>query len=151
MSGAVFMMGLHLLAAAVWFGSMAAMRFAVRPALQGPVSGLEADRVSTRLETRFRRLRWLSLIFLLGTGIVNLIHEGGSARLESTWGGILMIKLLLVGIAVMATGLYDFVLQSPGKSDSAVENAPARAWLETTILVLGLLILSLAAYLGQVG
>jgi hypothetical protein len=86
------------------------------------------------------------------TGIVLLLHEGGSARLESTWGAWLMLKLFFVLLVIGLTAILD-VGMAPVPSNPAAPQAapPARsaAILADTILALGLVIVFIAAYLVQ--
>lgn len=99
--------------------------------------------LAQRIDARFRSLRWLAIVVLIATGVLNLMHEGGSARLESSWGGVLLIKLLLVAIAVGLAGLRDFFV-APGAA-----GAGARGLLDRALAGLLLLVLFVAVYLGR--
>lgn len=130
-------MWVHLAAAVIWIGGMLFQALVLRPATAA------APELAQRADARFRPWRWLAIVVLIATGGFNLIHEGGSARLESAWGGVLLIKLLLVAIAAGLAGVRDFVV-APG-----ARGAAARAGLDAVVLGLTLLILLVATYLGR--
>ncbi|HXC61708.1 MAG TPA: CopD family protein [Nitrospiria bacterium] len=119
----------------------------LRPALKRPALDSQAQAVLSRVEERFRTVRWASLLTLLGTGLFNLIREGGSARLESNWGGVLMIKLFFVFIVMGATIINDFLV-TPTKT-SPPSASRSKDWLSGVILFLGLLIIFIGVYLGR--
>jgi uncharacterized membrane protein len=151
-----FLIWIHLVAAITWIGGMLFHRLVLKPALarvSTPAKGPELlPGILARIESRYKTLRWLSLATLLVTGIVLLLHEGGSARLESTWGAWLMLKLFFVLIVIGLTAILD-VGMAPVPSNPAAPQAapPARsaAILADTILALGLVIVFIAAYLVQ--
>lgn len=141
---------IHLTAAITWIGGMVFHRFVLRPAI-GRVSGPANSRellsgIFLRIETRYKTLRWLSLAALLVTGIVNLLNEGGSARMETSWGAWLMLKLLFVLIVLGLTAIQDV-----GMAPAGALSEPTRAsvWIADTLLALGLVIVLIAAYLVQ--
>ncbi len=141
---------IHLVAAIAWVGGLLFHRLVVRPAigrviLQG--KGLEIlTGILSRIEARFKTLRWLSLATLVVTGIVNLLNEGGSARMESTWGAVMMLKLFFVLIVIGLTAIHDV-----GMAPAGAASGPSRAsnWISDTLLALGLVIVLIAAYLVQ--
>ena len=153
---------IHLVAAITWIGGMLFHRLVLNPALARvslpagqagtPGKGPELlPGILTRIESRYKTLRWLSLATLLGTGIVLLIHEGGSARLESTWGAWLMLKLFFVLMVIGLTAILDVGMAPVRNSGGASIEPPGRsaAFLADTILALGLVIVFIAAYLVQ--
>jgi hypothetical protein len=85
------------------------------------------------------------------TGIVLLLHEGGSARLESTWGAWLMLKLFFVLLVIGLTAILDVGMAPVRHPGGTSIEPPARsaAFLADTILALGLVIVFIAAYLVQ--
>jgi len=136
---------IHLVSAMTWIGGMLFIRLVLRPALKRSALDSHAQVILSLVEERFRTIRWISLLILLGTGFFNLIHEGGSARLESSWGGVLMIKLFFVVIAIGLSGINDFFL-APSKI-STPSMGRTRDWLSGITLLLGLLIVFIAVYL----
>jgi copper resistance protein D len=146
---------IHLTAAITWIGGMVFHRFVLRPAIghiSAPAKSQELlSGVLVRVETRYKTLRWLSLATLLVTGIVNLLNEGGSARMETSWGAWLMLKLLFVLIVLGLTAIQDVGMAPAGHTQAGASSEPSRAsvWIADTILALGLVIVLIAAYLVQ--
>ena len=140
-------MWFHLVAVTAWIGGMLFYSLVLRPAVGQALSTPEGLEIRHRIQTRFRAVRWLSLLVLIITGLWNLLHEGASARLDSTWGGILLVKLLLVAIAVGLTAVQDFIL-SPNIRP-APQESPSRMtdWVSNGILLLGLSIVLISVYM----
>ena len=105
-----------------------------------------------KIERRFRNLRWISLLVLLGTGIANLIREGDSPRMVSGYGGLLLLKLLLVGVFSALMGIHDFGRGGPAAGPQS-ESRPSRdaLWRRLGVLtfLLGIVIVLLTVYLAQ--
>ena len=106
---------LHVLAAIVWIGGMTFLSLILVPALRTPA--LSATRAAVLHETgvRFRRVGWISLAVLVGTGVLLLALRGvGSADLASgafwgsAFGSVLAVKLLLVATVVLLSAVHDF-------------------------------------------
>ena len=146
----MLIMWFHLVAAIIWIGGMLFLWLVLRPVLLTLSSGTQDPGILQRVEERFKTVRWVSLLTLLATGIYNLIHEGGSARLESGWGGILMIKLLLVAIVMGLSGVNDFLLTAGTGQATSSQSIRQKDLLNGLILALGLLIVFIAVYLGGV-
>ncbi len=144
----MIMLWIHLVAAMTWVGGMVVQWIVLGPAFKPAPGESPHGALRSRIEERFRKLRWASLITLLITGVFNLLNEGASARMESAWGGVLMIKLLLVAVAIGLTGVYDFMPDRRGGSGTAKRSWRGRDGLSAVILILGVLIAGLAVYLG---
>ena len=150
------LIGIHLIAALMWVGGMLFHRLVLRSSLAGispPAKGQDLlTGILVRMDSRYKTLRWLSLATLLATGMVLLIHEGGSARMESAWGAVLMLKLFFVLIVIGLTAIHDVgmapVRQAPGGASSEPAGR-ASDFISDTILALGLVIVLIAAYLVQ--
>jgi uncharacterized membrane protein len=153
-------MWVHLIAVVTWIGGLLFVPLVLKPALRGLTPESQQAQVLRRVGLRFRTIAWVSLITLILTGAFNMLYEGGSARLESTWGAVLMLKLLLVAIAVGLTLVHDFILDpyasSPDKPPQSaatgrvVPSGQAAAMrLEQLILALNLAILLIASYLAR--
>ncbi|WP_175978365.1 CopD family protein [Burkholderia sp. BCC1047] len=107
LSAAVGVQTLHLLATAVWGGLVLAGGLAVLPALGTSVARGALIRIGQHLS----RTSIVAVVFVLGTGVLNAIRGlGGSlAPLDgSTWGRVLLLKLLLVALALVLGGLNRF-------------------------------------------
>jgi len=148
-------MWIHLLAVITWIGGQIFLVLVAQPVLQQEGSStVAAPDLLRRLGRRFRTLTWVSVITLVMTGAFNILNEGGSARIESAWGGILMLKLLLVALVVGLTLVHDFILdpyaapRAAGGKDSASGSSTAHR-LQIAILSLSLSILLIAAYLAR--
>jgi uncharacterized membrane protein len=149
-------MWIHLLAVVTWIGGQIFLVLIARPVLeQGASPTTAAPDSLRRIGRRFRTVTWVSVITLVMTGAFNILNEGGSARIESAWGGILMLKLLLVALVVGLTLVHDFILdpyaaapRAAGGTDSASGSSTAHR-LQIAILSLSLSILLIAAYLAR--
>ncbi len=150
-------MWIHLTAAIAFIGGTIFYFVAYRPA--SLVMGRLPDSAAftALVERRFRTIRWLSVIALLITGFFNLLYEGGSPRLESAYGGVLMIKLLLVLILVALTAIHDFVVGPQGRNRTqpavrgtlASSAKPPSPWLGLSILLLSLAIIFISVKLAS--
>ena len=145
---------IHLVAAITWVGGMLFHRLVLRSSLAGISPSAKGQDLLTgiliRIDSRYKTLRWLSLATLLVTGIVLLINEGGSARMESAWGAVLMLKLFFVLIVIGLTAIHDVGMAPARAIPAGASSQPAsRAsdWIGDTILALGLAIVLIAAYL----
>jgi putative copper resistance protein D len=106
-SAAVGVHALHLLATAVWGGLVLAGGLAVLPTLGASV----ARGALIRIVHRMSRLSILAVVLVVATGALNAARGlGGSlAPLEaSTWGHVLLLKLLLVAFALVLGALNRF-------------------------------------------
>ena len=142
-------MWIHLVAAITWIGGMLFLWLVLRPAIRQLPPQSQGLEMLKRIEERFRTIRWASLLTLLATGILNLMHEGGSARLESSWGAVLMVKLLFVAIVMGLSGINDFLLTPGTGPASSAQSDRTKDWLGGLILFLGLFIVFIAVYLVQ--
>lgn len=143
------MMWLHLTAISAWIGGMLFVTFAVRPAFGRKGATAHDEALRRRIEDGFKSIRWLSIIAIIITGFYNLLYEGANARLESSWGAVLLVKILLAGIAIALTGINDFILSqnaSPGWTGGAGRTATL---VNYAVLTLAVLILLVGVYLAR--
>ncbi|HET6370682.1 MAG TPA: DUF4149 domain-containing protein [Nitrospiria bacterium] len=141
-------MWVHLLAAIAWIGGMLFQWLVLNPVLEKVGPEPEAEQVRIRVGERFRTVRWIALITLLGTGVFNLIHEGNSARLDSVWGVYLSVKLLLVAAAMGLSAVNDFML-IPASTGSISSRSSLKEGMEGIILLLALAIVWVAVYMSS--
>ena len=116
---------IHWLAAISFIGGMFFYFLVSHPALLA-LNATDTSRLSKRVDQRFKTFRWLALMVLLGTGVMNLLSEGDSLLMaSSSYGGKLAIKLLLVMVVFVLMGVYDFVLppKAPAKTGSGDKQA----------------------------
>lgn len=142
------MMWIHLLAVFAWIGGMMFSLLVVKPAFSGKQSAAVNHQLLIRIETRFRTVRWVSIITILLTGFFNLLYEGGSERIESEWGAILMVKLLIVAIAMGMTGIHDFILNASPLDGKKTISSGRYAWITHIVLLLNVVVVFVAVYLG---
>jgi putative copper resistance protein D len=149
-------MGIHLVGAIAFIGGTIFYLIVYRPALALLPRHPEEAPFTAKLEQRFLAVRWLSIVALLLTGFYNLLYEGASARLASTYGGILMLKLFLVLVLIALTGIHDFILRGPGGTpgrgapqSSGAQSGGGKRWLGAGILALALVIVLIAVTLSR--
>jgi putative copper resistance protein D len=145
-------MWVHLVALVVFIGNHVFLGLVVRPlAAASPES---AD-LLRRIGRRGKTLSWGGLVLVLLTGFFNVLNEGGSARIESAWGGVLMLKLLLVLALIGLSVVHDFILDpyGPGAERGPATRVAARARtaarVQWAIIILSLAVLLVAAYLAR--
>ncbi len=147
-------MWIHLLAVVTWLGGQIFLVLIARPVLQEGSRAMDPPESLRRIGRRFRTVTWVSVITLVITGAFNILNEGGSARIESAWGGVLMLKLFLVALLVGLTLIHDFILdpyatpRAAGGTRPASGSGTARR-VQFAILILSLSILLVAAYLAR--
>ncbi|MBI3620803.1 MAG: CopD family protein [Nitrospirae bacterium] len=151
-------MTIHLVGAIAFIGGTMFYFAVYRPAAALLPPRPDQAAFTTKIEQRFRTVRWLSIVALLLTGFFNLLYEGGSARIASTYGGVLMLKLFLVLVLIALTGIHDFILATPGgipgrgsakpidRGTGAEDN---KRWLGAGILALALTIVFIAVILAR--
>jgi uncharacterized membrane protein len=146
-------MWVHLAALAAFLGGHLMLTVVIRP-LARSASPEQSDLVR-RIGRRFKSLAWASLVLLIVTGFFNLLNEGGSARIESTWGGVLMLKLLLVLVLIGLSVVHDFILDpyGPGALKGPAARTAARdisaRRIQGLIVAVTIGILLVAAYLAR--
>ncbi|MFZ5861529.1 MAG: CopD family protein [Nitrospirota bacterium] len=142
----------HLVALVVFIGSHVFLGLVVRPLAAGTPEHADLLR---RIGRRAKTFAWSGLVLLLITGFFNLLNEGGSARIESAWGGVLMLKLLLVFALIGLSVVHDFILDpyGPGAERGPAARVAARARtaarVQSGIIVLSVVVLLVAAYLAK--
>jgi putative copper resistance protein D len=154
-------MGIHLLGAIAFIGGTVFYLIVYRPAAALLPQRPEEAAFAAKIEQRFLAVRWLSIVALLLTGFFNLLYEGASARLASTYGGVLMLKLFLVLVLIALTGIHDFILRgaggapargaprSSGAQSGGRQSATGKHWLGMSILALSLTIVLIAVTLSR--
>ena len=144
----VLMCWLHVTSAVAAVGGLLAMRFAVVPALTGRADGAE---LYTTIQHGFKKLMHSALGLALLTGFYNYgVVAAGSLRkirethtdlgLLGSYNAVMGIKMLLSFV------LFGMAIALLKPSDALPE---ARKSAITVNLVVGLLILALAAYLRR--
>jgi len=148
---------IHLLAAITFIGGWMFVQFVLRPSLtEGKVKSpsMDALEMVKKVGQRFKMVGWVSLMALVFTGASQLLDESGSARIETSWGLIMKLKLFVFAIVGGLIFVHDLILDPYGVSATGrkEEAQPLMfsgkvVWVQRTILVLSLIVLFIAAYL----
>ena len=153
---------LHILAAAIWIGSMVFVAAVLVPVLRHRDFTQVRARLLQRSGRGFRWLGWSVLATLLVTGLVNLAYRGYSwsalwsmAPWSNTWGRIMGWKLGFVSVLLLVNVFHDALvgpraaglLEARPASAEALRARKLAAWLGRLELLLSLIILALAVML----
>ena len=151
-----FITWIHLIAAVSLIGGLIFSQLVLTPAVRNAASDPAAQEVIRRSGQRFRTLAWASLITLILTGAYQLLNESGSARIETAWGVVLMLKLFLFAIAFGLILIHDFIMDPYAPVSKSSLNVPASVpassradTVQKAILVLTLAVLLVASYLSK--
>jgi uncharacterized membrane protein len=142
---------IHLLAAITFIGGWMFYQFAVKPSLlegKAKAPSKEALEMAKKIGQRFKTVGWVSLMVL--------VFESGSARIETSWGLIMMLKLFVFAIVGGLIFVHDLILDpygEIGKSQRA-ETQPLLfagkvVWVQRSIVTLSLVVLGIAVYLSS--
>ncbi len=148
---------IHLVAAMTFIGGWLFFQLAVRPSLledKKTSPSIEALSLAQKMGQRFKTVGWVSLMALIFTGASQLLDESGSARIETSWGLIMMLKLFVFAIVGGLIFVHDLILDpygAIGKSQGS-EAAPLLfagkvVWVQRAIVSLSLVVLGIAVYL----
>jgi uncharacterized membrane protein len=144
----VFMRWLHVTSAVATVGGLLAMRFAVVPALSGRADGAELYGV---IQRGFKKLLHSALGTALLTGFYNygVVSAGALRKIRETHPdlGLLSSYNAVMGIKMLLSfALFGMAIALLKPSDALPE---ARKPALTTNVIVGLLIVALAAYLRR--
>ena len=147
---------IHLAAAITLIGGLLFSQFVLTPVARKTPSNSQSREVVRLAGRRFRTIAWVSLIILILTGAYQMLNESGAARIETTWGVVLMLKLFLFVIAFGLLLIHDFIIDpyAPSSQDASPPASsptiPARAdTLQKAVIVMTLTVLLVAAYLAE--
>ena len=154
--------GLHLMTAATWIGSLTFFGAVLVPALRAPDLEPIRARVLTVVGLRYRLVGWLSLAVLVVTGVSNLWLRGVSWRAlldfafwSSPWARVLAWKLALVTLLIVVNLLHDValgpraarLLELDPRSEEATRARRFASWLGRFELALSVAVLGFAVLL----
>lgn len=157
---------LHILAATVWIGGMAALALLLVPLLRQERFEEVATPLLYESALRFRWIGWGALGVLIGTGLINVRAQGvpWSAWLEpgfwtTAWGQALGWKLVLVVVTLGVSAVHDFhlgprairLMQEAPESSEAERMRWWSSWLGRLTFLLSLAILWFAVLLPRGG
>lgn len=135
---ALMVLWLHLLAAMVWIGGMLFLALVLMPSLRG----LEDPKLRSQLVhvvgRRFRTVGWIAIGVLIVTGILNVMRLGVSpiALLDTRFGAILGLKLTLVSVMLILSGVHDFILGPKLTSSNPTPGSTESEGLRRTVVML---------------
>ena len=148
---------LHLAAAVTLIGGLLFSQLVLTPVARKAPSDMKAGAVLRLSGRRFRTIAWVSLIILILTGAYQMLNESGAARIETTWGVVLMLTLLLFAIAFGLLLIHDFIIDpyAPSSQDASPSasspTVSARAdTLQKAVIAITLAVLLVASYLSQI-
>lgn len=157
---------LHILAAAVWIGGMAALGLLFVPLLRRERFEGVARPLLHAAALRFRWIGWGALSVLLVTGLVNARAQGvpWSAWVDpdfwtTAWGLALGCKLAVVLLTLIVSAVHDFhfgpkairLMRDAPESPEAERMRWWSSWLGRLLLLLSLVILWFAVLLPRGG
>jgi putative copper resistance protein D len=150
---------IHLLAAITFIGGWMFIQLVVRPSVtegKAKPPSTEAIEMGKKIGQRFKTVGWVSLMVLIFTGASQLLDESGSARIETSWGLIMMLKLFVFAIVGGLIFVHDLILDPygvpvKGKKEEAqpLMFSGKVVWVQRTILGLSLAVLFIAVYLSS--
>ena len=148
---------IHLLAAMTFIGGWMFVQLVVRPSLtegKAKSPSMESLEIVRKVGQRFKMVGWVSLMALIFTGASQLLDESGSARIETSWGLIMMLKLFVFAIVGGLIFVHDLIIDPYGASVNGKKQETQLlmfsgkvVWMQRTILGLSLAVLFIAAYL----
>jgi len=147
---------IHLIAAVTLMGGLVFSQFVLNPAAQQDQSDKKSQEVVRLAGRRFRTIAWVCLITLILTGSYQMLNEGGSARIETTWGVVLMLKIFLFVIAFGLILIHDFIIDpyAPSSKKNTNPSFPAPSTrannLQKAIILMTLAVLLVASYLTTI-
>lgn len=157
----VVSMWLHLLAAIVWIGGLAFISMVLVPTLRAPGLRPQAVLLLRTAGKKFQRVAYASLVTLVVTGKLNLLLKAGGslsavmALLPTTYGHLLIAKVLLVVLIIALSLYHDFAvgpaaaraLEADAASATARSLRRRAAWLGRANVLLSLVVMTLALLL----
>ncbi len=148
---------IHLVGVVTFLGGWLFFFLAVRPSLlegKTKIPTPENLEFVKKIGQRFKTVGWVSLMILIFTGGSQLLDESGSARIETSWGLIMMLKLFLFFIVGGLIFVHDLIIDPFGghpkgqKTDESSLLLKGKViWVQWAIVFLSLSILVIAVYL----
>jgi uncharacterized membrane protein len=151
----VIVLWLHITAAVTWLGGKIFTSFVLNPVLRLQVPRDTRLKLLEELGWRFRYMSWGSLFVLAATGAVLLEQRitGSPEWLHSEFGGVLVLKLLLVAAMIAISAGHTMFLTPWVRRTSLEGGEGLRRARKVLVLVsranilLGVLVILLAAML----
>jgi uncharacterized membrane protein len=150
---------IHMLATVVWIGGLAALSILVLPAARQTLDSSAYAQFLGSLQRRLDPLGWLSLIFLVATGMFQMSanpNYAGFLAISNRWAVAILLKHL-VFLGMVAVSAYLTWGLMPRLQRIALRRAHGQEvpesqvlqnqeiWLMRANLILGILVLALTA------
>lgn len=114
----IFSIFLHVVFASFWIGGMLFLPLVLLPSIKD-----HPDRTLLLYKTgiRFRFVGWIALILLVITGVTNMLTRGIPFEtdffINSEYGELLIIKLILFSVMIMIGAVHDFYIGKKALED----------------------------------
>ena len=150
---------IHMLATVVWIGGLAALSILVMPAARQTLDSTAYAAFLGSLQRRIDPLGWLSLIFLVATGMFQMSanpNYAGFLTISNSWALAILLKhLVFLGMVAISAYITWGLLprlqrialrQAHGQEVPESQELQNRElWLMRTNLILGIVVLALTA------
>lgn len=126
----------HMLATALWIGSLVILSLLVLPAAQKILDSQTYSNFVDEIRRRMDPLGWLSISILIVSGLVQMSasrNYQGFLSIQNLWSGMVLAKHLFFGLMVVLSGYFTWVIL-PGIRKAALLQAKG----EETNLLAGL-------------
>jgi uncharacterized membrane protein len=143
----------HMAATIVWIGGLFYQAVVVNPALERFPE--QRGRLAEDLRRRFQPLAWLSLLVLIGTGLLQMSgnpNYEGLFAFSNPWSRAILVKHIAVGLMILVAAYQTWVLNPrlsrlALKQEVAASNQVTReiSRLSRLNLIFGILVLGLTA------
>lgn len=152
---------LHIVAVVAWVGGMIFVVVVLAPLIRRPELSGTSPLLFRWSGMRLRGLGWSCILLLIVTGTFNLVYRGvawtelsNGEFWRSSFGFILGIKLVLVGVILLTSAIHDFITGPRATAlwelDAASADALRLRKRATQIGRLNLLLALIATFLGVV-
>ncbi len=108
----VLALWLHVTAAAIWIGGNFMMAMVIVPYFKRSVSLVERTKILMQIGKGFEPIGWTCVLILIFSGLFNIFTAGvlGNPDLIGPFMRMLGIKILLVLILIILTGIHGFIM-----------------------------------------
>ena len=139
---------LHLAAATVWIGMLAAMLFAFRR-MEGGMDGGRAWRIET--VRRFSIAAAAAVPVLAAAGLLGALIQIPAARglVDTDWGAAFLVKAAVLLLLFSAAGANAFLLRPRAEESDDARLARRFAWMMRTEAALAVIVIAVSAVLTQ--
>ena len=144
---------LHMAATIVWIGGLFYQAAVVNPALERFPD--QRGRLAEDMRRRFQPLAWLSLLVLVGTGLLQMSgnpNYEGLFAFSNPWSRAILTKHIAVGLMILVAAYQTWVLNPRLSRLALMQEVPAsdqvshQIWrLNRVNLAFGILVLGLTA------